>query len=201
MMVEPSRLPFHLVLLIRLWIGSPSATGEPGPSGSSVLVSSSTRISWRCSFGGIDLMLTIGAARSGGWLPAGLKDVSRPLQRKADAELHHQPVAGGVGRAETDRTAAGEGDDREVLERERLACLAGEIDDRVRALGGRHEQAAGAGLDVGVVADRRTGALLVAVGRVGELDRRVEEAAVRTNLPDRRAGSAVDVHVDAVLVE
>ena len=33
MMVDPSRLPFHLVLLIRLSTGSPSPTGEPGPSG------------------------------------------------------------------------------------------------------------------------------------------------------------------------
>src|SRR5215471_11632849 len=71
--VDPSRLPFHLVLLMRLSTGSPSATGEPGPPLGSA--SSSTSVSCRCRVGVMFLMFTIGEARKAGWLPAGLNVV------------------------------------------------------------------------------------------------------------------------------
>src|SRR5215471_11100982 len=74
--VLPSRLPFHLVLLMRLSTGSPSAVGEPGPPLGSA--SSSTKVSCRTLLGVMDLMLTMGDPRSAGCEPAGLNVVSVP---------------------------------------------------------------------------------------------------------------------------
>src|SRR5262252_9125753 len=94
--VDPSRLPFHLVLLMRLSTGSPSAVGEPGPPLGSA--SSSTKVSCRTLFGVMDLMLTIGAARSAGCAPAGLKVVSGPENGAVTANCMTRPseVASGA---------------------------------------------------------------------------------------------------------